>query len=156
MHELPKLTRVLPHVGLELTQVVFCIVYTFSDLIHFPKMRVLKTDPFSQKSHLTYPSWLGKSYSAKFGEKEPLVPVCEPDIPHFENLAIPTLQDETSMQAGVGLPSQISFEDLDVPRNLSTLQLFGKTVDHSNGVRRELHRDDAEVVENIHELRLER
>ncbi|PKA61633.1 hypothetical protein AXF42_Ash018614 [Apostasia shenzhenica] len=156
MCELPKLTRVLPHISLELTQVVFCIMYTFSDLIHFPKMRVLKTDPFSQKSRLTYPSWIDKSYSAKFGEKEPLVPVCEPGIPHFENLAIPTLQDETSMQAGVGLPSKNSFEDLDVLRNLPTPQLFGKTVDHSDGVRQELHRDDAEVVENIHKLRLER
>ncbi|PKA63219.1 hypothetical protein AXF42_Ash017687 [Apostasia shenzhenica] len=131
-------------------------MYTFSDLIHFPKTRVLKTNSFSQESRLTYSSWLTKPYSAKFDKEESLVPVCEPRVPHFENLAIPTLQNETSMQAGIGLPSKNSLEDLDVPRNLPTPQLLGKTVDHGDGVRRELHRDDVEVIEDIHELRLER
>ncbi|PKA50227.1 hypothetical protein AXF42_Ash017821 [Apostasia shenzhenica] len=155
MRELPKLIRVLPHVGLELTQVVFCIVYMFSDLIHFPKMRVFKTDPLSQKSRLTYPSWFGKTDPASPNEKESFVAIRKPGVPHFEHLAVPTFQNETSVQSGICLPPKNRLEDLNVPRDLPTPQLLGKAVDNGNGVQRELHRDDAEVVENIHELRLQ-
>ncbi|PKA64890.1 hypothetical protein AXF42_Ash011492 [Apostasia shenzhenica] len=139
----------------KLAQVVLRIMHTLLNLIHFPKTWILKTKPLSQKPRLTNPSWTDITHSAGFGEEKPLVPVCEAGVPNLEHLAIPSLQDKTPVQSRVHLPPKDRLEDVDIRRDSLASQLLDEAIDHGGCVRRELHWNDAEVVEDVHELRLE-
>ncbi|PKA61679.1 hypothetical protein AXF42_Ash018660 [Apostasia shenzhenica] len=56
---------------------------------------------------------------------------------------------------GIRLPPKDHLEDINIPKDSPALQLLDEAVDHGNRIRRELHGDNAEVVEDVHKLLLE-
>ncbi|PKA55500.1 hypothetical protein AXF42_Ash006702 [Apostasia shenzhenica] len=122
------------------------------DLVHDSEVGVFEANTVAQKPSLTnLPGDIVPNFASS-DEEEPLVPIGEAGILDLENRTMPPLQNETSMKTGVGLPAKNFLEDLDVPGNPSSRQLLDETINHRHGIRGELHRDDTEVVEHVHEL----